>query len=592
MNYICSTMEKMLLKLFIFIKQLSKLQKFICAGFVLFLLFFLSNSLFISRQKQLINPRGLLYNEKQVLQVSAALLTYTDTLMSFSYFKDTTRRDALSRQLLLFYKLHNFRPIWFPAGVQTPKTDTLLKILQQADLEGLNPNDYFVDSIVNISQRLIKNTKNVDLKALAKLDIYTSVALLSFGLHKKVGKVSLYYQKKTLNVWQDDQHFQDSLALYFYKNIHQKGLLTTFNTTITTNPQYYLLKKELARYLTFKSLDIAKIIYDKDSSYTVSDSSEAVFYLKKHLQATGDLSKQVAPTGIYDSAVYLAVKRFQYRHAMEETGIANKETLSKVNTIADDEYINKIRLNLEKTKWQKYQVSARKIVVNIPDFRVYYFENQHIINSMRVVVGKKLSPTPIFSDTLEYVVFNPTWGVPYSIASKEMLYKLRRNANYLANNGYILRANTTKSAVDSKKVDWFKVTENNFPYSIMQKSGKDNSLGKIKFLFPNRFQVYMHDTPEQRFFLRAKRAYSHGCVRLQCPETMAFYVLQGVKSWDKKQITESLAKNTIQHIALPTANQIPVNISYQTAWLNSVGQLHLREDIYNYDKEHLELFLR
>lgn len=584
-------MEKILLKLIIFIRQLSKLQKFVCVCFGIFLLFFLGNSLLISRRIQLIQPKGLLYNEKQVLQVSAALLTYTDTLISFSYFKDTTRRDALSRQLLLFYKLHNFRPIWFPAGVQTTKTDTLLKILQQADLEGLNPNNYLVDSIINISQRLAKNTKKADLRTLAQLDVYTSVALLTFGLHKKVGKISLYYQKNTLNVWQDDLHFQDSLALYFYKNIHQKGLLNTLNTTITANPQYYLLKQELARYLKFKSLNIAKIDYDKDSTYTVSDSSTAVFYLKKHLQAMGDLSRYTEPTGIYDSSVYLAVKRFQYRHAIEETGIANKETLKKLNTNAN-EYINKIRLNLERSKWKKYELSRKEIVVNIPDFRVYYFENQHIINSMRVVVGKKTSPTPVFSDTLEYVVFNPTWGVPYSIASKEMLYKLRRNANYLANNGYVLHANSTKSIVDSRKVNWFKVTENNFPYSIMQKSGKDNSLGKIKFLFPNNFHVYLHDTPEQKLFLRAKRAYSHGCIRLQCPETMAFYVLQGVKNWDRKHISESLGKNTTQHVALPTTNQIPIHISYTTAWLNSAGQLHLREDIYNYDKEHFELFLR
>jgi murein L,D-transpeptidase YcbB/YkuD len=243
---------------------------------------------------------------------------------------------------------------------------------------------------------------------------------------------------------------------------------------------------------------------------------------------------------------------------------------------------------LERIKWKPYEISEKSIVVNVPDFRVYYLENQQVISSMAVVTGKKSSPTPIFSDTLEYVIFNPTWGVPNDIARTEMLYKLRKNPNYLANNGYVLTGKVSKAKVDSRQVNWFKVSENNFPYYIMQKPGEKNSLGKVKFIFPNKAQVYLHDTPEHKLFLRKKRAFSHGCIRLECPPTMAFYVLKGVKDWNKVKIDEAMTKKEIRHVVLPKNQKIPVNITYQTAWVNESGQLHLREDIYGHDAEQIK----
>jgi murein L,D-transpeptidase YcbB/YkuD len=590
-------MKKIKIPEFSRLKNLSKMQKFFCVLLAFFCLFFIANSLFFSPPKQNITSNALLYDQNEVKNISAALFTHTDTLLSFSYFKDTVRRDNLAKQLLLWYKLHNFRLIWFPVGLKTNKADTLLQILENAPYEGLISKDYFGDSIVALSQNIRKEKTKTTFQELAKLDIYTSAALLSYGLHKKAGKLSTARNKYNTNFWADDQHFQDSLAMYFFKNMYQKGLKKTIESLTCQHPQYHLLKKELAKYIRFKERNIAPIVFDKDSSYQFADSSTAVFYLKKYLEATGDFPLQTKTqtnfssnlTGLYDSTLLLAVQRFQYRNALEETGIANKETLKKINKISE-ECISKITINLERLKWHSYEKSPKKIRVNLPDFRVSYLENEQIIHSMPVVVGKKSSPTPIFKDTLEYVVFNPTWGVPHSIASKEMLYKLRSNKNYLVNNGYVLYEKGGKNTVDSRKINWFKITESNFAYSILQKSGKDNSLGKLKFLFPNNFHIYLHDTPEQKLFARKQRTYSHGCVRLECPSTMAFYVLRGVKDWDKNRISQALANNKIQHIALPPSHLIPIEISYTTAWVNTAGQLQLREDMYKYDKEQLKLF--
>jgi L,D-transpeptidase YcbB len=205
---------------------------------------------------------------------------------------------------------------------------------------------------------------------------------------------------------------------------------------------------------------------------------------------------------------------------------------------------------------------------------------------MKVVVGKKTTPTPILADSVEYVIFNPTWSVPNSIASKEFLPKIRRNPNYLARNGYILRAKGQTTPLNATTINWYKLSENNFPYHITQKPNVGNALGKIKFVFPNKAQVYLHDTPEKQFFTKAKRAYSHGCIRLECPPDMAKYVLAGIKNWDTRKINKAMQEKEINYVVMPKDKLLPIVIGYQTAWVDAANHLHLRADIYGHDKEH------
>lgn len=528
----------------------------------------------------------LLYTIEEVSKVKAALLTYSDTSLAFSYFTDTARRNTLAKQLQLFYKLHNFRPIWFPAGIAAHKTDTLLQKLPLVYEDGLNPKDYFVDSIFTLKEKLDNPNRKISLQELARLDVYTSAAMLMYGLHKKVGKVTIHQQRYPLSKWQDDQHFEDSIALFCSKNLYNEGISRTFAMLTPKNPQYGLLQKELLRYLVLRKQTLPAISFDKDSSYHLKDSANAIFMLKQHLQSVGDLPYKKLHNDIFDSTLYLAVKRFQYRHALKETGIADKDFVKQLNKGYND-IIRKIAINMERSKWWIYYAKPQEIRVNIPEFRAYYFENEEIRTAMNVVVGKKSSPTPIFYDTLEYVVFNPTWGVPHNIATKEMLYKLRKNPSYLSSNGYILKKHDG-TAINSQSVNWNAVRENNFPYQIIQKSGLNNSLGKIKFLFPNKAQVYLHDTPEKQLFSRKNRAFSHGCIRLECPPAMAYAVLH-FKDWNVKKVDEMLAKTEIRYVVLPQDHKVPVYIAYQTAFVNANGQLHLRDDVYQHDQEHLKL---
>jgi L,D-transpeptidase YcbB len=558
----------------------------------LFLLLFLGmNFTFKPKQVAHFQPFEPLYSLNQTAKMSALLLTYSDTLIAPRYFFDTVRRNILAKQLQKFYQYHNFRPIWLPAGFQIPKTDTLLKVLQRADYEGLNPKNYFTDSIQKslayLNSKEAKNSKQV-LQTIAKLDMQLSASLLSLVLHRRCGKTVILKERYSFEQWQEPQYFQDSLAMLLVQHLYRKGLKNCLTTLQTQNPHYQALKKELARYLDFAKTQIVEIDFGKDSTYTLKDSSLAIVAIKKRLQVFGDFPQSAVLTPIFDSTLFRAVLRFRFRNAMPDAAkgkVADKDFLLLLSQ-KPDEIIKKIAVNMERAKWKKYAPADKMLVVNIPDFRVYFYENQRLVSSMKVVVGKKTSPTPIFADTMEYVIFNPTWSVPNSIASKEFLPKVRKNPAYLARNGYVLRPKGGTAPLNAQSINWYQVTEDNFPYHITQKPSKDNALGKVKFIFPNKAQVYLHDTPEKKFFGRAKRAFSHGCVRLECPEEVANYVLYGIKDWNKTKIQKELSKKEINYVVLPKAKRIPVFISYQTAWVDAAGHLQLRADIYEHDKEH------
>lgn len=574
------------------LKHFIRTHKLLSVFVVMFLLFFGGmNVTFKPKQVADLQCFKPLYSLNETAKMSALLLTYSDTLIAPRYFFDTVRRNILAKQLQKFYQYHNFRPIWLPAGLQIPKTDTLLNVLQNANRAGLNPKNYFTDSIkkslVYLQNKETKNQKQV-LQTIAKLDMQLSASLLSLVLHSRCGKTVIPKERYSFEQWQEPQYFQDSLAMVLMQHLYRKGLKNCLANLELQNPQYQALKKELARYLDFAKAPITEIAFTKDSTYTFKDSSLAIFEIKKKLQIFGDFPTSAALTSVFDSTLFRAVLRFRFRHAMpdaEKGKVVDKDFLLLLSQ-KPEEIIKKIAINMERAKWKKYTPTDKMLVVNIPDFRVYFYENKRLVSSMKVVVGKKTSPTPIFADTMEYVIFNPTWSVPNSIASKEFLPKIRKNPAYLARNGYVLRPKGSTAPLNAQIINWYKVTEDNFPYHITQKPSKDNALGKVKFIFPNKAQVYLHDTPEKKFFGRAKRAFSHGCVRLECPEEVANYVLNGVKDWNKAKIQKELEKKEINYVVLPKAKRIPVFISYQTAWVDAAGHLQLRADIYEHDKEH------
>jgi len=354
---------------------------------------------------------------------------------------------------------------------------------------------------------------------------------------------------------------------------------------------YKALQKKLAQYLQIREnggwepVVLAKKLKP-------GQRREGVFSLRERLRATGDYipCSETVEDNLYDRCLQDALKRFQKRHGIKADGVVGKRTLRALNT-SIDKRIETIRLNLDRIKWLSDRKAKRHIIINIPDFRLYFEEDGKLIQTMRVVTGRPNHPTPIFSDTVEYIVLNPYWNVPKSIIQKEMIPKLLKNPNAMARQGIEIRAGWGSGAekVDASSIDWSQYRySKHMPFHFAQLPGRRNALGKVKFLFPNKFSVYMHDTPSKHLFKRSKRAFSHGCIRLQKPREL----LRTFSSFNKNVDFEKAQKilKGRKKTFLTLDQKVPVDVIYLTAWVDYNGVLQFRDDVYGYDRMQLKSF--
>ncbi|HSF96359.1 MAG TPA: L,D-transpeptidase family protein [Thermohalobaculum sp.] len=282
----------------------------------------------------------------------------------------------------------------------------------------------------------------------------------------------------------------------------------------------------------------------------------------------------------FDEELDLALRHFQARHGLNTDGVAGPATIGAVNTTAA-ERAAQIAVNLERLRWFEMARDRRTVFINIADYSMKMIENGEVRFETRTVVGKASKHrTPEFNDELEYLVVNPIWNVPYSIASKEILPLLKENPDYLTENNMEL----TGSDVPASEIDWSTVTRRSFPGRLRQLPGPDNALGFVKFLFPNRHSIYMHDTPSRKLFARDRRDFSHGCVRLEKPYDFAHLLLslQPEVSDPVEKFDRLREKEGEQWIRL--ADPIPVYLTYRTAWTAGDGTIQFRADVYGRDR--------
>lgn len=296
---------------------------------------------------------------------------------------------------------------------------------------------------------------------------------------------------------------------------------------------------------------------------------------------------------IFDEDLKNAVISFQKKHGLFPDGIVGGQTLRFLNVTAKRK-IAIIRLNLERMRWLPRDLGEKYLIVNIPEYKLRLYENNDIKLNMPVIVGDTKFPTPIFSDKMSYVVLNPNWNIPGSIAKNELIPKLLKNPNYLADNGIDIYAgwNGTVEKVDSKEVldSAILQDENNLQsFRFSQTSNKDNPLGKMKFMFPNKHSVYLHDTPGKSLFMYARRAFSHGCIRLSKPEELLSTIASEDKNLSIDKANEILSNTNITDKSIGLDKKIPIHIVYLTSWVDENGVLQFRDDIYNFDKIQKEL---
>ncbi|HHD82166.1 MAG TPA: hypothetical protein ENK82_05050 [Campylobacterales bacterium] len=353
--------------------------------------------------------------------------------------------------------------------------------------------------------------------------------------------------------------------------------------TTPSSFNYQKLYKELSRLRKVQKAGGWKKI-PNSSQLRYGKSGKVVKQLVNRLHSEGDYTcKQLTST--FGPCLKKAIKRFQKRHGMRQTGRVSTTLLKKLNTSVNWK-INKILLNLDRIKRLPDQAEERYVMVNIPEFRLYYKEHGHDALDMRVIVGDKKHHTPIFSDKISFIVLNPYWFMPDSIVQKEMIPGLLNNPDFLAQRGYEVRRSysTKRPAIDTTNIDWAKVlrTGQTKKYKFMQPPGPRNALGKIKFKFPNNFAVYLHDTPTKKLFNQYPRAFSHGCIRISKPNALLASFAKNERFSYKHSKRILRGKERKQY---NLNSPIPVHILYLTSYVKSDGLVYYFPDIYHYDSK-------
>lgn len=471
------------------------------------------------------------------------------------------KRDRAAIQQV--YKASNFQPIWMENGSFNAKAKEVMAMMAQAEIEGLNPADY---TLPTLDEAALETMTVFEQQAFQELAL--SAAVLKYTRHAASGRVRPRDISKNITI---KRHLPDPLKV-----------LNKFRTSQTPaadlaayNPPHAGYKRLREHLATLRSLPDSEISVQipKGRSLRLGMKGKRVALLRQRLNVVTEEGQ--APR--FDKDLQVALKAFQEENGLTADGVAGPMTLATLNRGTRNK-INDVIANMERWRWLPRELGAFYIMANVPEYMVRVVNTGKTIHKTRIVVGKPRNQTPIFSDRMEHVVVNPYWNVPRSIATKEMLPQAQKDPTYFARRGYQV-ISTSGKPIDPGSVDWTKMSQKTLPFRFRQPPGARNALGNIKFLFPNRHAVYMHDTPSRSLFNRSYRAYSHGCVRIKNPFEFADAILTSQKNISGKTV-RSLRGGKERWVNLK--RKIPVYLVYFTASITDNGKLRIENDIYGH----------
>jgi len=505
------------------------------------------------------------------LLLVAALTQRADSLLSEQIRIREEAADVRLAQratVLGFYARRAFRPAWNNEQGPNRLADDLVAALNRADLEGLNPADYHIAEIgtlLTYVRLAAASGRTPEVERLADLDLLLTDAFLLYGAHLLGGRVD---PESLHPLWEASPRGAD-LSTLLESALDSRKIARTLQRLAPTHEGYRRLREALARERAFA----------ETGAWPVLPKTPNVALLRERLSAEGDLKNTDGDT--FDDDLKAALRRFQWRHGLEQTGIVDSDTYAELNVTADAR-VNQIKLNMERWRWLPQDLGRRRIEVNIAAYELQVIDDDEVALQMRVVVGKAYRRTPVFSDTVRYIVLNPNWHVPTSIAVEELIPRIQKDSTYLERFGMRLQTSGPEATdVDPSTVDWKSITAANFPYRLRQEPGRLNALGRMKFMFPNQYDVYLHDTPSRRLFEETQRDFSHGCIRLEQPMDLAVYLMKKSK-WNQEEIERALDEGTERSIYLP--RPMPIHLLYFTAWADDDGTIQFRADINGVDQ--------
>lgn len=459
--------------------------------------------------------------------------------------------------LSCFYERREFLPAWSANGALRPEAEELLAALATAPNDGLRAEDYRTAALVRLAGAARSRPGTGDL---AELDLLLTDAFLTFAAHLKNGKVnpSAIYRDCALKPDTSD------LATALEEALAAHRVREALADLAPPHPGYARLREALGRYREIAVQGGPEPV-PPGPALRAGDQGERVAALRTRLAeaAMADAAPPL-PAGespdLFDASLAEAVRGFQLRHGLTDDGVVGPATLAELNQRAED-HVRQIEVNLERWRWLPRDLGQRHVRVNIAAFHLEAVEDGETALDMRVIVGKPYTRTPMFSSAMNAVVLNPSWHVPQSIAVKEILPKARKDPGYLRRGNYELLPGPR----------------------LRQRPGPQNALGLLKFVFPNRFNVYLHDTPSRTLFGRTVRTFSHGCIRIEKPFDLAVWALGEDPQWTPEAIRAGIDAGQERTVKL--ARTIPVHVAYWTAWVDGDGTLQLGPDVYGRDAE-------
>jgi murein L,D-transpeptidase YcbB/YkuD len=491
-------------------------------------------------------------------------------------------RDAegmrLWKQTRAFYDKRRFEPAWIDDGAPRGQMDALIRAIHSAGDEGLDPELYsasMLDARHREASKGFLTKKGFEPREATAMDVWLTWLYMKYASDLADGISDLAHADPK---WQIKPEAFDALA-HLEGALRDNRIEPSLQDLVPKNPEYAGLKKALAEYRQIASKGgWPQVPASAAAKVKPGQTSPLVPALAARLAASGDYSGSVQAAGqpaMYAPELQDAVKRFQRRHGLQDDGIVAAPTIAEMNVPVEGR-IRQIEWNMERWRWLPRDLGERYILVNIPEMRLDVREHGQVPLSMRVVVGKPDTQTPIFNDEMTHVVFAPYWNVPPDIAEKETTPSVMRDPAFLSRMNMEV-VDAKGNPVDPGSVD----LSNPGEYRFRQRPGTSNALGLVKFMFPNQFDVYLHDTPQDSLFARASRSFSHGCVRVEQPEQLAQYVLRDQPEWTPERISEAMHAGQEQTVKLK--HPLPVYLGYWTAGVTPDGIVQFRKDVYGID---------
>jgi L,D-transpeptidase YcbB len=448
-----------------------------------------------------------------------------------------------------FYSGRNFAPIWITDGKANARAKAAIAYLGHVDADGLDPADYPVPDFASLS----------DPGALAEAELKLSVTVATYAHHAQVGRV--HWTRVSGDIFYDQKQSSPSEVLANVAQATDVG--AALDAYEPHHPAYLALKAKLAELRAGKATSGPAPIAN-GPTLKIGMQDDRVPQLRERLHVRGDGTT-------YDKPLAEAVAKFQKEHDLKSTGLLNTATVEAFNHRGPDKPVDTVIANLERWRWMTHDLGKTYVMVNLPDFTLRVIQNGRQVWMTKIVDGKPALPTPIMSADMKYITVNPTWNVPPSIIAKEYMPILQQDSTALERMGLTVTTNPDGTV------------------HIAQPPGERNALGRLRFNFPNKFLVYQHDTPEKHLFAYERRAFSHGCMRVQDPLKYAEVILAIARPRDGYTEDRIRKMYGSTEADIQFQNLIPVHLTYQTAFVDDDGKLEFRDDFYGRDKAFLAI---